>query len=51
MIIRHVLLYRYARNSPADYIEREVVQRVEADAALTHVELLAALLVFAGEPG
>src|SRR5882757_6904583 len=33
------------------YAESQVLQRFEADATFTHVELLAALLVFAGEPG
>src|SRR5437763_11985584 len=33
------------------YVESQVLQRFEADATFTHVELLAALLVFAGEPG
>src|SRR5438477_4002128 len=33
------------------YAESQVVQRFEADATFTHVELLAALFVFAGEPG
>src|SRR5438477_8300951 len=32
------------------YAESQVLQRFEADATFTHVELLAALLVFAGEP-
>ena len=33
------------------YVESQVFQRFEANATFTHVELLAALLVFAGEPG
>jgi hypothetical protein len=50
-IIGHVLLHGHARNGAADYVESQVVQLFEADATFTHVELLAALLVFAGEPG
>ena len=33
------------------YAKSQVLQRFEADATFTHVELLAALLVFAGETG
>src|SRR5205823_7582635 len=41
----------HSRNGAADHVESQVVQLFEADATLTHVELLTALLVFAGEPG
>ena len=61
-VIGHVFLHGHARNGAADHVESQVLQRFEADATLespavcshplrTHVELLAALLVFAGEPG
>src|SRR6476620_11534234 len=50
-VIGHVLLHGHARNGAADHVESQVLQRFEADATFTHVELLAALLVFAGEPG
>ena len=50
-VIGHVLLHGHARNSAANHVEGQVLQRFEADATFTHVELLAALLVFAGEPG
>ena len=51
LVIGHVLLRRHARNGAADHVESQVLQRFEADATFTHVELLAALLIFAGEPG
>src|SRR5207302_7608908 len=51
LVIGHVLLRGHARNGAADHVESQVLQRFEADATFTHVELLAALLVFAGEPG
>ena len=51
LVIGHVLLHGHARNGAADHVESQVLQRFEADATFTHVELLAALLVFAGEPG
>jgi len=50
-VVGHVLLHGHARNGAADHVESQVLQRFEADATFTHVELLAALLVFAGEPG
>jgi hypothetical protein len=50
LVIGHVLLRGHARNGAADHVESQVLQRFEADATFTHVELLAALLVFAGEP-
>jgi hypothetical protein len=43
-----VLLHGDARNGAADHVESQVLQRFEADATFTHVELLAALLVLAG---
>lgn len=46
-----MLLRGHARNGADDHVESQVLQRFEADATFTHVELLAALLVFAGEPG
>ncbi len=33
-VIGHVLLRGHARNGAADYVERQVLQRFEADAAL-----------------
>src|SRR6266446_5474003 len=51
LVIGHVLFRGHARNGAADHVESQVLQRFEADATFTHVELLAALLVFAGEPG
>jgi hypothetical protein len=51
LVIGHVLLREHPRNGAADHVESQVLQRFEADATFTHVELLAALLVFAGEPG
>ena len=42
-VLGHVLLRGHARNSAADHVESQVVQLFEADATLTHVELLAAL--------
>src|SRR5438874_4250899 len=51
LVIGHVLLRGHARNGAADDVESQVLQRFEADATFTHVELLAALLVFTGEPG
>src|SRR6266550_1293706 len=50
-IVCDVLIDGDAGNSFADYIQSQVIQLFEADATFTHVELLAALLVFAGEPG
>src|SRR5205807_8056385 len=50
LVIGHVLLHGHARNGAADHVESQVLQRFEPDATFTHVELLAALLVFAGEP-
>src|SRR6476620_11762443 len=50
-VIDHVFLHGHARNGAADHVESQVLQRFEADATFTHIELLAALLVFAGEPG
>src|SRR5467141_1002210 len=47
LVIGHVLLGGHARNGAADHVESQVLQRFEADATITHVELLAALLVFA----
>jgi hypothetical protein len=47
----HVLLHGHACNGLTDHVEREVRQVLEADTTFTHVELLAALLVFTGEPG
>ena len=49
-VIGHVLLHGHARNGAADHVESQVLQLLEADATFTHVELLAALLVFADEP-
>ncbi|HEY3150852.1 MAG TPA: metalloregulator ArsR/SmtB family transcription factor [Candidatus Binatia bacterium] len=49
-VIGHVLLRGHARNGAADHVESQVLQLFEADATFPHVELLAALLVFAGEP-
>ena len=37
--------HRHARNGAADHVESQVLQRFEADATFTHVELLAVLLV------
>ena len=50
-IVCDVLLHGDAGNGFADYIQSQVVQLFEADATFTHVELLAALLVCASEPG
>src|ERR1700730_10393802 len=50
-IVCDVLLHGHARNGAADHVESQVLRRFEADATFTHVELLAALLVFVGEPG
>jgi len=47
LVIGHVLLRGHARNGAADHVESQVLQRFEAEATFTHVELLAALLVFA----
>ena len=51
LVIGNVLLRGHACNGGADHVESQVLQRFEADPTFTHVELLAALLVFDGEPG
>src|SRR5262245_37189416 len=43
-------LYRHFADRLADDIERKVVQSLEADARLSHVELLAARLELGAEP-